>query len=146
MDRQNNNTHIKIYEKAGQYLLASWFMAVGRFSLITWMLCILELSSGQRLGLPYNIAHGFLLFSGSLWVVSILLSFSLTMPLRCTTCGNRVAVITSYAKLSQSYIDREKSESTKNKIFNFFIPLELISKRMHCVRCNQEYSLSETSQ
>ena len=134
-------TPIKNYEKAGQYLVASWLMAVGRFSMIVWFACIFLLSSGQRLALPYNIVHGLLLLSGFLWVVSILSSVGLTIPLRCSACGNRIAVITSYAKLSPNYVDREKSESTKNKFINFFIPLELISKRMHCVRCNQEYSL-----
>jgi hypothetical protein len=142
MNKQNN-TNIKAYEKSGKYLLASWLMAVGRFSLIAWIICIFELSSGQKLGLSYDIVHGFLLLSGSLWIVSILLSVGITIPLRCTACGNRIAVITSYARLSPDYIAREKSESTKNKFINFFIPFEIFSKRMHCVRCNQEYSLNE---
>jgi len=139
------DTGIKTYEKSGQYLLASWLMAVGRFSLIAWFIIIFALSGEMSFCLPSSIVHGLLLMSGSLWVVSILLSVALTIPLRCSTCGNRVAVITSYAKLSQDYVDREQSESRKKKLINFFIPFELISKRMHCVRCNQEYSLIETS-
>lgn len=145
MNRQNS-TQIKTYEKGGQYLLASRLMAIGRFSLITLIISIFALSSGSRAALSYDIVHGLLLMFGSLWVVSILISVGLTIPLRCSSCGNRVAVITSYAKLSPDYVAREQSESTKNKFINFFIPLELFSKRMHCVRCNQEYSLKETRQ
>ena len=141
MDRPNN-TKIKTYEKAGQYLLASWLMAIGRFSMLAWIICIIALSGGQKLGLPYDFVHGVLLLSGFLWVASILLSVILTIPLRCTTCGNRVAVITSSSKVSQDYVAREQSESNKNKFINFFIPFELFSKRMHCVRCNQEYKLN----
>jgi len=135
---------MKTYEKAGQYLLASWLMAIGRFSFFSWFISIFVLSSNVRLGLPYIIVHGLFLTFGALWVVSILLSVAITIPLRCTTCGNRVAVITSYSKLSPGYVTQEKSESTKNKLFNFFIPLELFTKRMRCVRCNQEYSLNKT--
>ncbi len=134
---------MKIYEKAAQYLLASWLMAIDRFSFFAWFTFIFVLSSNMRLGLPYSIVHGLLLTFGALWIVSILLSIAITIPLRCTTCGNRVAVITSYSKLSQGYVTQEKSEPTKNKLINFFIPLELFTKRMRCVRCNQEYSLSK---
>src|SRR6266540_3723937 len=108
MNKQNN-ANIKAYEKSGQYLLASWLMAVGRFSLMAWFICIFVLSSGRSLGLSYDIVHSFLRLSGSLWVVSILLSVGITIPLCCTACGNRIAVITSYTKLSPDYIARKKS-------------------------------------
>lgn len=136
-----NNASIKNYGKSRQYLLASLLMAIGRFSLIAWVVIIFALSSSRSFGMPHNLLQSLLLIAGALWVVSILLSVGLTMPLRCITCGNRVAVITSYAKTSEDYVKRERSESAKNKFINFFIPIELFSKRMRCVRCNQEYSL-----
>ncbi len=91
---------MKTYEKAGQYLLASWLMVIDRLLFLAWVLCVFDLSSNMRLGLPYSIVHGLLLTFGALWVVSILLSVAITIPLRCAKCGNRVAVITSYSKLS----------------------------------------------
>ena len=138
-----NNTDIRTYAKSGQYLLASWLMAVGRFSLIAFIL--FAVLGDKRFGLPHDVVHVLFLISGTLWVVSILLSVGLTISLRCTACGNRIAVVTSYAKVSQNYVNKERSESAKNKFINFFIPLELYSKRMHCVRCNQEYSLNKKS-
>ena len=134
-------TGIKYYDKARQYLLSSLLMAIARFALMAFIVFVVLQDS--RFGLRHDLIHAFFLISGSLWVVSILLSVGLTIPLRCGTCGHRVAVITSYAKVSQDRINREKSESIKNKFINFFIPIELFSRRMHCVRCNQEYSLDK---
>ncbi len=138
-----NITPMKTYEKAGQYLIASWLMVIGRFSMIAWFTCILLLSKGRMSELLHNILYDLQILSGALWIISILSSLGLTIPLRCNSCGNRIAVITSYAKVSPDYIAREQAQSRKNKFINFFIPIELFSKRVHCVRCDQEYSLKE---
>ncbi len=137
----HDKTGVKYYDKANQYLLSSLLMAIGRFALIAFI--VFAILKDARFRLPHDLINAFFIVSGSIWVVSIILSVLLTIPLRCSTCGQRIAVITSNAKIPKSYVDRERAEILVNKLINFFIPLELFSKRVHCVRCDQEYSLDK---